>query len=219
MTPFSLLLPILTSLVAGGDLFNYVAKHRRLADAESKFITYQIVLAVQYLHQQGIAHRDLKPENVLLLTTGIDRFPYIQLGDFGLAFKGEVQKPIQAATSKGKRGSGRPRKNQSSQNLEKVSKSRAKSKTAAKGSSSSTGGKNTSSSDKVEVEKDLNHVEENVNIRASSTCGTVSYLPPEAFIIRVTKETYDPLKVSIRKNKSFENSVFELTRVLSSVTA
>ncbi|PWN95460.1 kinase-like protein [Tilletiopsis washingtonensis] len=108
------------SCVAGGDLFNYVAAHRRLGDAEAKFIFHQLRLAIAYLHNHGIAHRDIKPENVLLLAAG--SFPHVQLGDFGLA-------------------SDAPGKLQ----------------------------------------------------RASSQCGTVSYLPPEALRCRVTQESYDAL--------------------------
>jgi hypothetical protein len=36
--------------VAGGDLFNYVAAHRRLGDAEAKFIFHQLRLAIAVSH-------------------------------------------------------------------------------------------------------------------------------------------------------------------------
>ena len=39
-----------------------------------------MVLALGYLHQQGVIYRDLKPENILI---GIDG--HIKLTDFGLA--------------------------------------------------------------------------------------------------------------------------------------
>ena len=45
-----------------------------------KFYVSQIILAISYLHQNGIIYRDLKPENVL-----IDRDGYIKLTDFGLS--------------------------------------------------------------------------------------------------------------------------------------
>ncbi|KAL9126383.1 MAG: hypothetical protein Q9217_004560 [Psora testacea] len=46
----------------------------------------QALLAIEYLHGQGVTHRDLKPENILV--TGWDPktdIPIIKLADFGLA--------------------------------------------------------------------------------------------------------------------------------------
>ena len=39
-----------------------------------------MVLALEYLHNQGVVYRDFKPENIL-----IDRDGYIRLTDFGLS--------------------------------------------------------------------------------------------------------------------------------------
>lgn len=46
--------------VKGGELSNRLAKGVILSEANAKFFFYQIVLAVQYLHEKGITHRDLK---------------------------------------------------------------------------------------------------------------------------------------------------------------
>jgi serine/threonine protein kinase len=44
---------------------------------------HQLLQAVAYLHENGIAHRDIKPANILVLT--MQPQPLIQLTDFGCA--------------------------------------------------------------------------------------------------------------------------------------
>lgn len=62
-----------------GALFSYVLKHKKLDEPTASLIFKQIVQALQYCHNHGVAHRDLKPENIV-----IDKFPHILLTDFGL---------------------------------------------------------------------------------------------------------------------------------------
>ncbi|XP_029475202.1 serine/threonine-protein kinase Chk2 isoform X3 [Rhinatrema bivittatum] len=57
---------IVLELMEGGELFAKVEASTRLKEATAKLYFYQMLLAVQYLHENGITHRDLKPENVLL---------------------------------------------------------------------------------------------------------------------------------------------------------
>lgn len=56
---------------------------RKLSERVTKFLAYQILEALKYLHGQRIAHCDLKPENVLLVEK--HQFPQIKLCDFGFA--------------------------------------------------------------------------------------------------------------------------------------
>lgn len=76
---------IMLQLSTGGDLFTYITTHvrRRLCEGESKYITYQLLKGLKYLHDRLISHRDLKPENILLHTPG--PYPRVQIADFGLA--------------------------------------------------------------------------------------------------------------------------------------
>ena len=52
---------------------------------ESCFIVYQIIRAVQHLHQQQITHRDIKPENILMESTA--SYTRVVLTDFGSAIR------------------------------------------------------------------------------------------------------------------------------------
>ncbi|ELW66508.1 Serine/threonine-protein kinase Chk2 [Tupaia chinensis] len=72
---------IVLELMEGGELFDRVVGNRRLKEATCKLYFYQMLLAVQYLHENGIIHRDLKPENVLLSSQKEDCL--IKITDFG----------------------------------------------------------------------------------------------------------------------------------------
>ncbi|KAI8990495.1 kinase-like protein [Trametes punicea] len=76
---------IFLELCTGGDLFSYIVSHpdSQLCQAEAKYIMYQLLKGLKYLHDRLISHRDLKPENILLHTPG--PYPRIQIADFGLA--------------------------------------------------------------------------------------------------------------------------------------
>lgn len=74
---------IVLEYMAGGELNNLITSLIPLREDEVKALFYQIVLAVQYLHSQGITHRDLKPENVLLKAHKVDTT--LKITDFGLS--------------------------------------------------------------------------------------------------------------------------------------
>jgi serine/threonine protein kinase len=65
-----------------GDLFDHVEQSGFLKETEAQKIFVQILKALSYLHNNGIAHMDVKLENVLLHETpsGLQ----VKLADFGL---------------------------------------------------------------------------------------------------------------------------------------
>ncbi|KAG1682193.1 Serine/threonine-protein kinase Chk2 [Nymphon striatum] len=74
---------IILELVEGGELFDRIVSCKKLKESNAKLLFYQMVLAVQYLHSQGITHRDLKAENILL--TNEEDQTLIKVTDFGLS--------------------------------------------------------------------------------------------------------------------------------------
>ena len=78
---------IVSELVTGGELYDYIIRKKRLSERQAASIIKQILLALNYMHQQNIVHRDIKPENILLSpeesTSGEDI--QVKLTDFGFA--------------------------------------------------------------------------------------------------------------------------------------
>jgi serine/threonine protein kinase len=74
-------------LASGGSLLSLVARTGKLCSYALRQLTGQLLLALEFLHQQKrIIHLDIKTENILL-----DRYNTIKLTDFGLAtFDGET---------------------------------------------------------------------------------------------------------------------------------
>jgi len=66
----------------GGDLYTYVRRRTsgKLTVEETRFFAVELVDALAFLHEHGVAYRDLKPENVL-----IDGEGHVVLTDFGFA--------------------------------------------------------------------------------------------------------------------------------------
>ncbi|OQO07201.1 hypothetical protein B0A48_07771 [Cryoendolithus antarcticus] len=65
---------------AGGELFDYIVQHGKMAEEKARKFFQQIVCAVEYCHRHKIVHRDLKPENLLL-----DSDLNVKIADFGLS--------------------------------------------------------------------------------------------------------------------------------------
>jgi calcium/calmodulin-dependent protein kinase I len=74
---------LVMELVPGKELFDKIVDKGQYSEREAANIVRQIVSAVAYLHDQGIAHRDLKPEN--LLTSGDGDNEIVKIADFGFS--------------------------------------------------------------------------------------------------------------------------------------
>nr|AML76610.1 putative LOV domain-containing protein [Juncus inflexus] len=73
---------LITDYCPGGELFMLLDKQPQkvLKEDSVRFYAAEVVVALEYLHCQGIIYRDLKPENILLHRDG-----HISLTDFDLS--------------------------------------------------------------------------------------------------------------------------------------
>ena len=56
--------------IHGDPLFDVIQQKNGFTEPESKVISKQIIAALYYLHQRGIAHRDIKLENIMVKGSG-----------------------------------------------------------------------------------------------------------------------------------------------------
>jgi len=73
---------LVMELVTGGELFDQIVSRGTYGERDAANIVQQILCAVEYMHNNGIAHRDLKPENLLVSGPNND---IIKVTDFGLS--------------------------------------------------------------------------------------------------------------------------------------
>ncbi|XP_057955036.1 phototropin-1 isoform X2 [Malania oleifera] len=73
---------LITDYCPGGELFLLLDKQpmKVLKEDAVRFYAAEVVVALEYLHCQGIIYRDLKPENILLQRSG-----HVSLTDFDLS--------------------------------------------------------------------------------------------------------------------------------------
>ncbi|XVF66574.1 hypothetical protein PTKIN_Ptkin10aG0048100 [Pterospermum kingtungense] len=71
---------LVMELASGGELFAKVLRHGRLTEPAARRYFSQLVSALHFCHQNGVAHRDVKPQNLLL-----DQNGNLKVSDFGLS--------------------------------------------------------------------------------------------------------------------------------------
>ena len=74
---------IMMEYLSGPDIMGiFLHKRSEISHKSGKYILYQVLCALSYIHSQNIVHRDIKPENIIC---AVDNGKYdIKLIDFGL---------------------------------------------------------------------------------------------------------------------------------------
>jgi len=67
----------------GGDLGLMLARDGKIEVDVARIYCAEILLSLEYLHNEGIVYRDLKPDNIVLDAEG-----HCRLTDFGLSKEG-----------------------------------------------------------------------------------------------------------------------------------
>jgi len=69
--------------INGGEVFHHLSNEGSFSEERARFYTAEIILGLEYLHNNGVVYRDLKPENLLLNHEG-----HVVITDFGLSKEG-----------------------------------------------------------------------------------------------------------------------------------
>jgi len=91
---------ICLEICVGGEMFTRIVEAKSFTEELASHCTKQMLLAINYLHQNRIMHRDLKPENWLLATKEPVTEAPLKLIDFGISkrFTPGVKAKTQAGT-------------------------------------------------------------------------------------------------------------------------
>ncbi|GIL83878.1 hypothetical protein Vretifemale_12596 [Volvox reticuliferus] len=76
---------ILTEFANCGSLLDFVEEGGGLEEVLARWYFQQLILALYFCHNRGIAHRDIKLENLLLHKYKNSKYPILKMCDFGLS--------------------------------------------------------------------------------------------------------------------------------------
>ena len=60
---------LVMDLMRGGDLFDYIGRREKYSELEARSLCRDILNAVRYCHENGVAHCDLKPKNLMMVVS------------------------------------------------------------------------------------------------------------------------------------------------------
>lgn len=90
-------LALILEYLEGEDLSQRIRKSGPLSDENVKSVFGQVLDALEYAHERGVAHRDIKPSNIFILPDG-----KVKILDFGIAkLFGEGNEMTQTGTMMG----------------------------------------------------------------------------------------------------------------------
>mmetsp|Transcript_46180 Transcript_46180/g.53468 ORF Transcript_46180/g.53468 Transcript_46180/m.53468 type:complete len:511 (+) Transcript_46180:33-1565(+) len=87
---------IIGEIYNGGELLEKIVESKQFTEKKAADIMRQILLGVNYCHQNKIVHRDLKPQNILFDTKGEDAA--LKIVDFGVSANIEPNMQFNRAT-------------------------------------------------------------------------------------------------------------------------
>eukprot|EP00931_Biecheleriopsis_adriatica_P118671 TRINITY_DN94018_c0_g1_i1.p1 TRINITY_DN94018_c0_g1~~TRINITY_DN94018_c0_g1_i1.p1 ORF type:complete len:621 (+),score=105.61 TRINITY_DN94018_c0_g1_i1:60-1865(+) len=83
---------IVMDLASGGDLHGKLEQGKGLgSELSARYVSFQLLEGIAYMHAHKVIHRDLKPENVLVVSSRLGPEPHfaelhdVKIGDFGLS--------------------------------------------------------------------------------------------------------------------------------------
>jgi len=84
---------LVMDFINGGEMYFHLQRERAFQVDRARFYAAEVVLALEYMHANGIIYRDLKPENILIDIDG-----HLKITDFGLSKEGMVDNSARTET-------------------------------------------------------------------------------------------------------------------------